>query len=503
MKVCRNHKIKIIILFLLLTVSISAQNEKPLKVFERNIEAGKFSEIERDLFNYVIANPKDAVGFSLLAKLRLKQNRLNEAKSLSNRALTLDSNLLSAKLTLAFAHFQAGEIEQTRTVLNGISAITDNLMRLNLAQLYGNVGDCPKSLSLIEKLPLKIKNSDALSLRATCYLQLGDKKNFASLIALAKISVKQAPTIAVNFAEVLTKAGMFREAAELLRLTVISAPKNVDALLLLAQSEIFLKDFANAKIHLAQAEKIEPVSEKLFFTKSLLESEQGNDQTAFDLLEKSLNINSNNLQTLSQFVGVALRVNQKVKAVRAAERLLSFQPDNLEFLYLYGIATLQNNNLQKAETSLVKYLEARPNDSRGCLALGLTYAAQAEKLDVARQQLQKCLQINPNNFEAAYQLGLSYKTAGDSAKAIGYFEQTVKLSPNYAAALRDLGAVYLQTGAETKARPVLEKAVALNPNDADTHFQLSRLYNLIGERELAKKHLDIFQKLKNPKKEGM
>jgi len=50
---------------------------------------------------------------------------------------------------------------------------------------------------------------------------------------------------------------------------------------------------------------------------------------------------------------------------------------------------------------------------------------------------------------------------------------------------------------------VLEKAVALNPNDADTHFQLSRLYNLTGERELAKKHLEIFQKLKNPKKDGM
>ncbi len=418
----RNFQKLFFIFSFLLTVSISAQNEKPLKIFEQNIEAGKFSEVERDLFNYVVANPKDAVGFSLLAKLRLKQNRLNEAKSLSNKALTLDSNLLSAKLTLASAHFQSGEIEQTRTVLNGISETTDNLMRLNLAQIYGNIGDCAKSLSLTEKLPLKIKNLDALSLRATCYLQSGDKKNFASLIPLAKISVKQNPTIAVNFAEILTKAGMLKEAAELLRLTIISAPKNVDALLLLAQSEVFLKDFANAKIHLAQAEKVEPISEKLFFTKSLLESEQGNDQAAFDLLEKSLNINSNNIQTLSQFVGIALRVNQKVKAVRAAERLLSLQPENIDYLYLYGIATLQNNNLQKAETSLVKYLEARPNDSRGCLALGLTYAAQAEKLDQARGQLQKCLQINPNNFEAAYQLGLSYKTDGETAKAIEYFE---------------------------------------------------------------------------------
>jgi hypothetical protein len=50
---------------------------------------------------------------------------------------------------------------------------------------------------------------------------------------------------------------------------------------------------------------------------------------------------------------------------------------------------------------------------------------------------------------------------------------------------------------------VLEKSLALNEKDADTHFQLSRLYNLIGETDLAKKHLEIFQNLRNPKKDGM
>lgn len=492
-----------------LAIFVSAQpkadNKTLLATFEKNIENGKLAETERVLFNFVIANPNDAVGFSLLAKLRLRQNRLNEAKSLANKALSFDSKLLSAKMILVQTLIQLGEIEQARQVLNSIPEqdLTDNTIRLNLAQFFANIGNCPNSFKLIDKLPLKIKNIDALPIRANCYLESGDKKNFTSLIPLAKLQAKQQPQIAVNFAEILNKAGMFKNAVELLRLTVVAAPKNINAVLLLAKSEIFRKDFSNAKIHLAQAEKIDQNSEKLFFTKSLLESEQGNEQAAFDLLEKALTINSSNLQTLSQFVGIALRVNQKFKAVRAAERLLNFQPENIDFIYLYGIATLQNNDLQKAETSLIKYFAARPNDSRGCLALGLTYAAQSDKLDIARQQLQKCLQINPNNFEAAYQLGLSYKTAGDSTKAIEYFEQTVKISPNYAMALRDLGTAYLQTGQEVKARPVLEKAISANPNDADAHFQLSRLYNIIGERELAKKHLEIFQKLKAPKQEGM
>jgi tetratricopeptide (TPR) repeat protein len=485
-------------------VVAQTDNKTILANFDKSIENGKL-EIERDLFNYVVANPNDANGFSLLAKLRFKQNRLNEAKALANKALSLDTNLLPAKITLAQVSSELGEIEQSRQILNGISEkeITSDSMRLTLAQSLATVGECPKALNLVAKLPLKIRNSDALPIRADCYLAAKDKQNFTALIPFAKTLTKTNSSISVAFAEVLIKAVMMKEAADLLRLTVVSAPKNVEALLLLAKTEIFLKDFANAKIRLAQAEKIEANSAELFFIKSLIESEQNNYGEAYQLLEKSLSLNSNSSRVLAQYVLVAIQVNQAGRAFRAAEKLVGLQPENPEYLYLYGISALQNNNLPKAESSLVKFMEARPDDSRGCLALGLTYAGQAEKLDIARRQMQKCLQINPKNFEAAYQLGLSYKTAGDFPKAIEYFELTVKSSPTYTAALRELGAVYLQNGAEIKARPILEKAVSLNPNDADAHFQLSRLYNIIGEKELAKKHLEIFQKLKNPKKDGM
>ncbi len=498
---------KLICLILLgLAVFVSAQtdNKAVLANFEKSIESGKL-EIERDLFNYVVANPNDANGFSLLAKLRLKQNRLNEAKALANKALSLDANLFSAKMTLEQVLYQLGEIEQSRQILSSISEkeILNDSSRLNLAQKLAQVGECPKSLALADKLPLKIKNGDALPMRANCFLESENKKNFLSLIPLAKPVAKTNPSVAINFAEVLIKAVLPKDAVDLLRLTVVSNPKNLEALLLLAKTEIFLKDFANAKIHLAQAETIQTESAELFFVKSLLESEQGKNQTAYEFLEKSLSLNSNNPTVLGQYIVVALRVGQGGRALRAAEKLLTLQPENLESLYLYGIASLQTKNLANAENYLMKFIAALPNDPRGCLALGLTYAAQPEKIETARQQLKKCLQIDPTNFEAAYQLGLSYKVVGDFPKAIEYLEQVVKISPNYEAALRELGAAYLQTNSETKARPVLEKAVLLNPNDADAHFQLSRLYNLLGEKDLAKKHLEIFQKLKNPKKEGM
>jgi tetratricopeptide (TPR) repeat protein len=505
MRIIRISKIITIVLFLLSILSISAQNGKTLVAFDTNIEAGKIAETEPDLFKYVIANPKDATGFSLLAKLRFKQGRFNEAKALANRALRLDSKLLSAKTTLCESHIQTHGFDEARSVLDTISTseIKDISTILKLAKIYANIGNCPKALSITDKLTINLKNTTALPLRGECFLLTKDVKNFTLSITTAKGLTKSNSPLAVEFAGILSKAKLDKETVDLLRLAIASSPTNAIALLLLAKSEVFLKDLVNAKIHLTKAEKLDSNSAELAFVKSLVESEQNDNKKALELLAISLTANPNNTEYLSQYVLVAMRAGIPANAVRGAERLLELQPENLDFIYLYGAAALQNNNLTSAEAALNKFFEARPNDARGCLALGLTLAAQPDRIELARNQMQKCLTINPNNFEATYQLGLSYKTNGEAAKAVEYLEKTVKLSPNYASALRDLGAVYLQTNNEAKARQILEKAVSLNPNDADTHFQLSRLYNLIGERELAKKHLEVFQKLKNPKKDGM
>ncbi len=482
-----------------------APRKGSLKQFEKSIEDGKLFEVEKHLFDYVIANPTDEEGFRLLARLRMRQTRLNEARSLFKKALTLDPSLTLAKIDLASTDLELGETEEAKTILNGIAEneIKTDLVRLRIAGIYAAIGDCASVLKNTNRLPLRIQTTSALSLRAACYAELGDRNNFTALIPVAKSLTKQDPISAYKFAEVLSRLGLHKEAVELLSLLVLSAPRNFEALLLLSKSEILLKSFPKARMHIQQAERIEPNASELHFTQSLLESEQGNNAGSFELLKKCLAARPNSERFLAQFVLIAMRANRPGEAVRAAEQLLTLQPENLEYLYLHGAASLQNNNLQKAETSLNKFTESRPNDSRGCLALGLAYAGQAQKLEEARSQLGRCLVIDPGNYEAAYHLGLAYKTVGETAKALEYLEQTVKLSPNYSPALRDLGVVYLQVGDEAKARPHLEKAALLSADDADTHFQLSRLYNLIGERELGKKHLEIFQKLKGRKSGGM
>jgi tetratricopeptide (TPR) repeat protein len=305
------------------------------------------------------------------------------------------------------------------------------------------------------------------------------------------------PRLAVQCAEILQGAGIGKEAIGLLRSALTAAPNNYDILITLGKFEIAAAEIEAAKLHIGKASKMQPRSAKTFFAKALLEEAQGNQAAALELLKQARLSAPHSTEILSQFVITAMRLKQSKAAVEAAQILIDSRPDEPEYLYLFGAASLQNGNISQAQQYLQRLAELAPTHSRGCLALGLTLAAQSDRIENARRQLLQCIEFDANNFEAKYQIGLSYKTQGETVKAIQYLEETIKQAPNYAPALRDLGALYLQTGAERQARVVLEKAVALAPNDADAHFQLSRLYNLIGESALAKKHLELFQKLRN------
>ena len=146
---------------------------------------------------------------------------------------------------------------------------------------------------------------------------------------------------------------------------------------------------------------------------------------------------------------------------------------------------------------------ATPNDLRGCIALGITFAGQPSRQQEAKAQFEQCLKLDPTNVEPKYQLGLIYKSEGEVTKAIRMFEEVIAQNTKHANALRDLGALYLQTGAEVKARAVLEQAAALNSEDAETHFLLSRLYNLIGESDTGATTSRQIPKAKGPTGEAI
>jgi Flp pilus assembly protein TadD len=268
-------------------------------------------------------------------------------------------------------------------------------------------------------------------------------------------------------------------------------------LLSVARFELAARNFAEARRHINRALTLEPRSSEILFVLATLENAEGNSTAAVAALQKARALTPESPTILAQLVLTAIRAHQSGLAAEAARDLLTRKPDDSEALYLFGAASLQNGSLVSARDALERFVKQQPNDPRGCLALGITIAAQKESLQAARSQFERCLQIDATNIEAKYQLGLLSKSEGETANAIKLFEEVIARAPDHANALRDLGSLFLQSNEAAKARAVLERAVALNAQDAETHFLLSRVYSRVGENALASRHLELFQKLKS------
>lgn len=468
--------------------------------FERNIERGKINEIERPLLDYALANPHNTRALELLGQVRVRQGRLEEARALYKRVLGLDPTSTTATIAAARISFTLGQRDEAQQLLGSIeqTASLAPLTKLELAAALFFVGKFSEALALVEELPLNIRNSKALPLTAAVYLETGNKQDLAKLIPLMRHLSAADSVLTVQNAEVLRNAGFIKEAIDLLRTAISKRANNAELFLLLARLETLTREFAQADAHIRRAAVLMPPnSVTILSAQAALENARGNTIGALELAAKARQFAPNSPSVLADYVLLAIRAGKSQAAIEAAKILLSLDPENPEYEYLLGAAALQIGNISTAQTSLERFVQKRPNDSRGCLALGLTLAAQRDQIDNARRQMSRCLEIDPANVEARYQLGLSYKAQGDNDRAIQYFEDVVKQAPNHVSALRDLGALYLQADAGAKARELLERAASLDPKDADTHFQLSRLYNQSGETTLAKQHFEIFQKLRN------
>jgi len=469
-----------------------------LSHIETSIDRGKLQEVETPLIDYAIAHPNDARALELLGKLRYRQHRLEEAQSLYQRVLVLNPSLTRAKINLGRLTYELGQREQARRLLAEIDITSAVKLddRLALAKALVLTGEFQKGLAVAESLPISVRNGAALPLRVAIFIGLGQRQRLVDLAPSIRRAAVSNAQVAAEVAEVFQAAGMFREAGDLLRLALPRAPNNFRLLVLLGQIEVHLGNLVDARRHLNRAVKLEPNEATSLFAFGLLESAERNYEAALSNFKQAHALASDSTPILVQLVVNAMRANRTQIAVDAANKLLQLKPDDSEFLYLLGAASLQHGSLTAAQNALERYTVQRPDDPRACLALGITFARQHEKNEQAKRQFEKCLKLDPTNVEARYQMGLILKSEGDVEKAISMFEEATRGDSQHANVLRDLGSLYLQTGAELKAREVLERAVALNAEDPETHFLLSRLYNLIGESSLAKQHLALFQKIK-------
>ncbi len=474
----------------------AGSDQKILAEFDRRIDRSDLAGLDQPLMNFVIANPGNARALELLACLRSRQGRLPESRALYQRVMQLDPKAAGARIHAARIAYLLGQKDEALQLLGGVDASELNpTQQTELSATYLLVGDLQAAVRIADGLPPQIRNTVGLPLLGEIYLRQNRLDKVRELFPLMKKAATKDPLFAVRCADVLRAAGSFKEGIELLSSIQPPARNNVQVLLMLSRLEIMSNNLARARQHLAQAARLGPNSADVLSMQAFVENSAGNQERALTLITKARENAPRSPTVLADFIALTLRMGKPDVAYEAAQTLNTLQPEEPESQYLLGVAALQSGNLGPARDMLERYVKSHLSEFRGCLALGTLYRVQRETAK-ARSELIRCNELDPANAEARMQLGLFYRSEGENKQAIDMLEEVVSRAPNHSLALRELGALYLESGDDMKARSMLTRAAQLAPGDADTHFQLTRLYNRIGETALAKQHQEIFQKLR-------
>ena len=207
-------------------------------------------------------------------------------------------------------------------------------------------------------------------------------------------------------------------------------------------------------------------------------------------------------------------------AVKAYERGLEVEPENVELLNSMGFALFQQGKSQEAVVALEKALKVDPkhwkahnNMALASVDLGEFELAEAhyrESLAIepqpaiyndlgfvlerqglpfeATDMYRKALELDPESAAAHFNLASSLARGGEFAAAEPHFRAVLEKGPN-SQAYTGLGIVLWQQERADEAVASMRAAIELDPDNATAHDQLGKMLLQQGKLEEARKEL--------------
>jgi superkiller protein 3 len=455
------------------------------------IERGQLQEAETVLWTVLSAKPADEEALLLLGTVRQNQDRDAEAEALFRRVLEINPKSARAEESLAELLASENKVEEATQHFERAVALSPltATAAVTLARLYVKSGKFAEALSTLNSLPQIRRPAAATPVQAAALIGLGQNKQAASLIPRAR-----SPETAVDLAEVFLQNKLPRQALRCLEQASATGSRSAHYFSVKARVLQANGSHAAALATLRQGLEKNPKSVKLLLSLAEMQALAGRHAESVTALLRARAIDNQNPEILRHLIVEALAARQHDLALQTATDLAK-SSSNLDHQYLAAAAMVQEREFGLAIRILEPYVQQRPSDAMGHLALALAYLGQ-QRFSDGKEKLEQALHLNPSLAEAEYQLGELANKDGSPSEAIQHLEKAAQLQPGHAKAQLLLGTLYLQSGDLEKARMTLEKAQAADSTDPGPEYQLSLLYTRLGQSGQAQQHLRRFRELK-------
>ena len=175
-------------------------------------------------------------------------------------------------------------------------------------------------------------------------------------------------------------------------------------------------------------------------------------------------------------------------AVRAYERGLAVEPQNVELLNSLGFALFQQGKSKEAVVALEKALAVDPKHWKSHNNLALASIDLGE-LEVAEAHYRESLAIKPQ--PAIYNdLGFVLEREGLPDEAAEAYRKAIKLEPGLASAHYNLGSSLARSGKLAEAESHLRSALEADPTNAAAHRKLAEVLESLGRTDEARREIE-------------
>jgi len=225
------------------------------------------------------------------------------------------------------------------------------------------------------------------------------------------------------------------------------------------------------------ANAIAKIKEQFLDTYSFLRAGMANERTgnypaAVKAYERGLAVEPENVELLNSLGFALFQQGKSKEAVVALEKAIAIDPKHAKAHNNLALAAIDSGELEVAEAH---YRESLAIKAQPAIYNDLGFVLERQGLtDEAVEAYRKALELDPKSATAHYNLGSSLARQGKYAEAESHLRIALKLSPN-AQTHTGLGIVLSELGRTDEAIANLEAAVKADPKNAVARLKLAEI----------------------------
>jgi putative PEP-CTERM system TPR-repeat lipoprotein len=415
-----------------------------LTLVKLDIASGRLDEAESRLADAMADAPEDIQLLEASADLALARGEDSQAIALLERVRTIDSEAISASISLVSLYLRLGETDKALDIALGLAS------------------QRPRSVPVLLSL-------------ASVYLAVRDVVSLNQTFEKAKTAAGSNPKLLFDVGIAEAEAGALAQSAATLRRVVERKPDWWAARLQLAHVLFRQKDFSASETEVAAVLGAEPANVSAITLMADLKTFQRRYKEAIQLYREAL--------ALADMSKIAIRLHTALirdgrpkEAVDLLDSRLQKQPNAADVIRVLADTHYALGDLDSARDLYQRLVVLRPDDP---LALN-NLAALLEETDAERalKTALRAYELAPENPSILDTLGWMLVQLGELDKGLQYLREAAIRDSRSAEIRYHLGVALNEFGSTDEARRELEKALELDPmfrHQADVRRRLQLL----------------------------